>query len=381
MLDLTKINKRNIENKNNNSTIGTVAVISSRSHVSAGVMTQIRVNGCHDIIQVNKFFNDIIDDKELTSSEYLIVDIEDFNDVDAIQQKIKYLFPAATKKIFIGDVDSITFSNEMKRIGAVYLHLDSQITLLGVTLKNFETDVTSVSYTQRISILGCKGGSGTSFVAYQFFRSICGLSHLPVLLVQGHTGTPDLDLISDTALQHDGVISYIDANRGMKIATDEEQWQFDSDEYKNYNIVVFDHNVTTQVRDKLAYIVPGSDFIFIVVTRELSSVRNARLIIDELERTTTTSDNQKKNSKNIIILNENHHSRPNELNKEDIENYLGKKIDIVHPYIKDVKKTDNKSELYFFTAKMLGKNMKGEKSDGNKKGLSLFSIFNKKKNN
>ncbi|HGE6881357.1 hypothetical protein [Citrobacter amalonaticus] len=69
------------------------------------------------------------------------------------------------------------------------------------------------------------------------------------------------------------------------------------------------------------------------------------------------------------------------MNKEDIENYLGKKIDIVHPYIKDVKKTDNKSELYFFTAKMLGKNMKGEKPDGNKKGLSLFSIFNKKKNN
>ena len=69
------------------------------------------------------------------------------------------------------------------------------------------------------------------------------------------------------------------------------------------------------------------------------------------------------------------------MNKEDIENYLGKKIDIVHPYIKDVKKTDNKSELYFFTAKMLGKNMKGENSDGNKKGLSLFSIFNKKKNN
>lgn len=108
-------------------------------------------------LSVNKFFNDIIDDKELTSSEYLIVDIEDFNDVDAIQQKIKYLFPAATKKIFIGDVDSITFSNEMKRIGAVYLHLDSQITLLGVTLKNFETDVTSVSYTQRISIWAAKG--------------------------------------------------------------------------------------------------------------------------------------------------------------------------------------------------------------------------------
>ncbi|MPN41007.1 hypothetical protein SDC9_188547 [bioreactor metagenome] len=109
-------------------------------------------------------------------------------------------------------------------------------------------------------------------------------------------------------------------------------------------------------------------------------MRNARLIIDELERTTTTSDNQKKNSKNIIILNENHHSRPDELTKEDIENYLGKKIDIFHPFIKDVKKTDNKSELYFFTAKMLGKNIKGGALGKKQKGLSLSSIFKKKKN-
>lgn len=164
----------------------------------------------------------------------------------------------------------------------------------------------------------------------------------------------------------------------MKIATDEEQWQFDAPDFQNYNIVIFDHNVTSQVRDKLAYIAPGSDFIFIVVTRELSSVRNARLVIDELERTSTSQDGEKDTSKNIIVLNENHATKPDELTNEDIENYLRKRIDIVNPYTKDLKKDKEKSELYFFAAKMLGKKLKEDKSGKGKKGLSLPRLFRKK---
>ncbi len=34
----------------------------------------------------------------------------------------------------------------------------------------------------------------------------------------------------------------------------------------------------------------------------------------------------------------NHATKPDELTNEDIENYLGKRIDIVNPYTKDLKK-------------------------------------------
>lgn len=94
-------------------------------------------------------------------------------------------------------------------------------------------------------------------------------------------------------------------------------------------MVIFDYNVTTQVRDKLAVIVHGSDFIFVVVTRELSSVRNARLILDELQRNSPTGGHDAHNvSENIIILNDKTPAKSDELSNEDIENYLARKIDI-----------------------------------------------------
>lgn len=325
MLDLTKLNKQTVDTSVSKSSFGKTSIISSRSHVAMGLTTQVRMNGGQDINVVNVFFKDMIDNTEISSSEYVIVDIEDFRDISFIEQKIKFLFPVSTKKIFVGDVDSISFCDEMKRIGATYLHIDSQMMMLGGALKNLSEQTVATSYTQKISVLGCKGGSGTSFIAFRLYKAFGELSHLPVLLVQGHTGTPDLDLLSDASLARDGVITSISDHQGMKIETDEEAWRFESPDFQSYNIVIFDHTITTQIRDKLAYIVPGSDFIFVVVTRELASVRNARLIIDELERSSPVQESAKNISKNIIILNENHQPRQDELSNEDIENYLGKK--------------------------------------------------------
>lgn len=379
MLDLTKINKRSVENKTTISSVGSATIISSRPHIISAISIQIRMNGGQDVNVIAEFFDNIIDNKDMLSSEYIIVDIEDYRDIAGIQQKIKYLFPVTSKKIFVGDVDSISFYDEMKRMGALYLHLDSQMMLLGTAIKKAGEIGSEISYTQKISVLGCKGGCGSTLMAFQLYKAIGELSHLPTLLVQGHTGTPDLDLISDVALQRDGVITHVSPYQAMKIATEEEQWQFDAPDFKNYNVVIFEHNVSTQARDKLAYIVPESDFIFIVVTRELSAVRNARLIIDELERTAPTQDGSKTFSKNIIILNENHLSRPNDLSNEDIENYLGKKIDIYCSYIKDLAKKKTTSELDLFVAKMLGKKSGNEKSHDKNSNILNILRFNKKK--
>lgn len=374
MLDLTKLNKAAAEAAVSKSSFGKTSIISARSHVSSGLSTQVRMNGGQDINIINISFENMIDNAEISSSEYVIIDIADFRDVQVIEQKIKFLFPVSTKKLFVGDVDSIIFCDEMKRIGALYLHIESQLMMLGAALKKTDEQVSAASYTQKLSILGCKGGSGTSCVALWLFKAFGDLSNLPVLLVQGHTSTPDLDLISDATLTRDGVITQINAHQGMKIETDEEAWKFELPDYQSYNIVIFDHNITTQTRDKLAFVIPGSDFIFIVVTRELSSVRNARLIIDELERTSSLQDS----SKSIIILNENHQSKPDELSNEDIENYLGKNIDIVSPYRKDIKKKILQSDLDSFAAKMLGRNNGDSKDVLGRKWFNLSSIFKRK---
>ena len=377
MLDLTKINKKNVESNTGTSGTETIAIITARENIASGLATQIRMSTGMEVTRVNAYFCDITDGKIIPSCNYIVIDLEGFNDISIIEQKMKFLFPITTKKIFVGDTDSIRFCDEMKRIGTVYLHLESQILMVGNALKKVNEVSETSSYTQKISVIGCKGGSGTSLLAWKLFKAFSELSNFPILLVQGHTGTPDLDLIADTSLARDGVITHLNNHQGIKIATEEELWQFDAPDYRNYNIVIFDHNVTTQVRDKLTVIVPGTDFMFIVVTRELASVRNARLIIDEFERISPTPENVKELSKNIIILNENHLARPDELSNEDIENYLGKKIDIIHSYLKDIKQTNKNNAIQNFAVKMLGINDR-DNSGSKKSGLRFLSLFKKK---
>lgn len=378
-MDLTTTTFNKAVTKNVKSDIGKITIVSARHHVVSGITTQLRMIGCSDFTTINSSFNDEFGNDELSLSEYVIIDIENFRDATEIARKVKYLIPITAKKIFIGDVDSISFNDEMKRIGVCYLHLDSQLMQLGSVLRAAGEENEDISKPQIISILGCKGGSGTSLVAWWFFQSIGKLSHLPVLLVQGHTGSADLDLIADVAIQRDGAVTSLNTHQALKIATEEEQWKIDGPEHNNYNIIILDYNVTAQVRDQLNAISPVSDFIFVVVTRELSSVRNARLVLDELSRNSTSVRENDGLSKHIVILNDISPAKNEELTNDDVENYLARKVDIFCSYQKDVKKIDANTDLYSFAAKMLGKNLSFHSKERNKKSIfSAMPFFNKK---
>nr|WP_318384055.1 hypothetical protein [uncultured Enterobacter sp.] len=373
MMDLTSINKKSTVNNTVKLDAGSVAVISHRSHIVSGLTTQVRLNGGFEAKVFHKPFEEMKDDKEISDCDYIIIDIVDNQNVQFLADKIKNTFPVTAKKLFVGDIDSLSFYDEMKRAGMAYLHIESQIMSLGASLANLAAQSESAQ-TQKISILGSKGGCGTSTIAYHLYQSIGKLSTLPILLVQGHTGTADMDLISDVVIRRDGTITQAAAHMGLKIESEEEQWKFNDAAYNAYNIVVFDHSVITQTRDKLVHIIAGSDYIFIVVTRELSSVRNGRTILDELDRGTGGSSNQSeltKKSKHIIILNENHPDKPGELSNEDIENYLGKQLDIVILYSKGIKGEKVYAPLHDFSSQMLGREVANSKKA---KKSSLFDL-------
>lgn len=367
-MDLTILNKKPAASSMSAPGGGHITVLSAREHVINGILTQIRLSGEYEIHTINTLFNDEFDDKKIVPSEYTIIDVEQFCDINKIESWVRCFLPVTTKKIFVGDTDSISFAAGFRVIGATYLHLSTQLMQLGQVL-NSKNDIVEDVHTQIISVLGCKGGSGTSLVAWLLFQAFGRLSNLPVLLIQGDTGTPDLDLISDTALQRDGSLTHIDFRLGMKIATEEEPWFSDEPYLRNYNLVIADHNVTTQIRDRLTRIIPSSDFIFIVVTRELSAVRNAKRILDEIERVSPAQQGSKKNARHVIILNEPHPEKQGELSDEDISSYLGKQIDVFIPFHKNVKLMEKKSPLYKFAATMLGR-----KSTGKEKKKTFNSV-------
>ncbi|MCW2482332.1 pilus assembly protein CpaE, partial [Candidatus Symbiopectobacterium sp. NZEC135] len=90
--------------------------------------------------------------------------------------------------------------------GANYLHIGSQLPQLPDLIRD-PIPAAHNRATMKISILGCKGGAGASTVAHQLFKAAGMLTSIPMLLVQGCSGSRDLDLLLAKALPSDGSIT------------------------------------------------------------------------------------------------------------------------------------------------------------------------------
>lgn len=101
MLDLTKINKKNIESKNDTSSSGSITIITARENIASGLATQIRMNVGIEVTRTDACFYEMTDGKMIPSSNYVIIDLENFNDISIIEQKIKFLLPITTKKYLL----------------------------------------------------------------------------------------------------------------------------------------------------------------------------------------------------------------------------------------------------------------------------------------
>ena len=99
MLDLTKINKKNVESSAGSSGTENIAIITTRENIASGLATQIRMSTGMEVTRVNAYFCDITDGKIIPSCNYIVIDLEGFNDISIIEQKMKFLFPITTKKI------------------------------------------------------------------------------------------------------------------------------------------------------------------------------------------------------------------------------------------------------------------------------------------
>lgn len=323
------------------------------------------------------------DDSITQNANVIIIDIADTTDVSLITEKMGFIVPMYAKCIFVGDTDSIAFSQEISRRGAVYLHVATQLWELSDVIMSLSSNV---SYTERstvkISVLGCKGGVGTSLISYQLLEAFGELTSVPTLLVQGATGSADLDLIMDKPFaQKDGQIHAISESLSIRIESRDSTLRYDDSQYKLFNIILLDHGVHTLAREKLETIFNGSQTLILVVSHELASLRVAKMILDENKRVNVAGNSVVQRI--LVCLNEFKPNQEKMLTEREIVEYLGKKIDLVVPY--QSKKNNNSKNKQFafaeftqFAAKILGKGIdeKGTVSAPGKK-FNLKSLFSK----
>ncbi|MCW2488703.1 hypothetical protein J5069_22645 [Candidatus Symbiopectobacterium sp. NZEC127] len=331
-----------------------ILIISPSPDVMSDIVSQLLMHHLADVIPHEADFFTMSDNPGASDAIAVIVDINDVDNVELIMQMVALLIPVSAKPILVGNNDSIRFAHALMIAGANYLHIGSQLPQLPDLIRD-PIPAAHNRATMKISILGCKGGAGASTVAHQLFKAAGMLTSIPMLLVQGCSGSRDLDLLLAKALPSDGSIADLTAHQSVKMETCDAAWLYEDTAFNRYNLVFFDHGIHTHVEQQLEQVFMQSHVIVLVISRALASLRVAKNILEEHKRFLLA--NPLKEVRILLCLNESHPKNTDELVNADIEEYLGLDIFSVNAYNVHHNPLSSESALYRLAAHLLGKSL------------------------
>lgn len=322
-----------------------ILVISESPQVGKEVSSYLSMNNMNDHqVTIVNFFT-LQDNGIIGSASSVIVDIANETDVELISKRTTLLIPNIVRVIFIGNNDSISFSQNMKRAGLNYLHRQYELHNIAAILLNVNSS-SSAANLMKISILGCKGGIGTSTIAYSLFQSLTKLSSIPTLMVQGNSGSSDLDLIMEQVLPRDGSIYYVNDHAAVRLETNESSWNYTDASFNRFNLILFEHSLVGSINEHFETIFSNSQTIILVLNRNLTCLRVAKKVIEEHKRSLIVRPVH--GQKLIVCLNENIPSRPDDMKNEDIEQYLQCPLSLIMNYSSKTLKNIEDSPVYKF---------------------------------
>lgn len=353
-----------------------VVLVSRNKKIHVDVKNTLAMHNVSNIVQREVAVNEYLDDQDTKDAGWMILDIEDENDINVINEVTSLIVPYDVYFILIGNTDSIAFSKALEKNGSKYLYIDTQINELpGVILKS-QVQIADKS-TLRISILGCKGGCGTSTISNEVLMALNNFTTAPCLLVQGATGSKDFDLISGNEIDaSDSKVQKIADNRSVKMESVNEVLNYSDPVFNHFNIALFDHNTCAISAENLELVFKNSNTIVLVLGRNFSSFRTAKRVLDEYARFERQKNDAVKR-KIIISINEyNIADNKQKFSNEDITDYLGKEICTILPHFQSRKENDNFSQSALqLSAAILGREKVELKK--NKKIFDLSDIINR----
>ncbi|CNH46141.1 pilus assembly protein CpaE [Yersinia pekkanenii] len=324
---------KDLINKKDNKTKRTISIISNRKWLSEDASEKVRLAGINDLKEINKdiFTMPTINLPDQTIG--VIIDIVHNDDIVKILNLIKSHVPRDCWCILVGDIDSISIAQQFIERGILYLNIQSQLPeLTQHLLKGINIESERKAFF--ISILGCKGGIGTTLLSYHLANTVNHIKQLPTLLLQGNQGSQDLDLVTEKKMvseitEHKKNL-FIMFCRGKKIN------DIDGKTNSNHNFIVFDQPIHNAVKESLTDYIEYSNCIIILLDNSMVSVRVAKEFIDIYDR--FKRDNRQA-TRLLVCLNESRPITREMLDTSDIPSLLGRKIDICIPYMYKTKES------------------------------------------
>lgn len=187
---------KDLINKKDNREKSAVVIISTRKGLKDKISEYVRLA---DIKNIKEIDDDIFSAASILIPDNvkgIIIDINENHDINTILDLMKVHTPRDCWCILVGDIDSISIAQQFIERGILYLHIQSQLAdLTQNLLKGIQIESDRKAFF--ISILGCRGGIGTTLLSYQLAHVITQIKKSPTLLLQGNQGSQDLDLITE----------------------------------------------------------------------------------------------------------------------------------------------------------------------------------------
>ncbi len=351
-----------------------VAVISSSQSVLSEISSVLRMHNIGNVVSKKQLINEFREDETTIDAGWYVVDIENEKDLTTINDIVAMAIPNDALYILMGETDSIAFSTELMKIGARYLYKGTQLGAVAdmiLNAKGKQVDRLSLN----VSILGCKGGCGTTTISSKLFSSIDQFISAPALLIQGGSGSRDLDLISGESLGIsvlESKVQRISSTKAVKIDINAARFDYDNPVYQQYNINIFDHNIARASQEDIESVLNHTTVLVLVVGNNFSSFRTAKKIIDEYKKFEVRTKSRPKRI--IICANEyNVKFRRDKLSDEEAEDFLERKIDIRFPHLNsDKNEKEFNEKVLTLSSLIFAKEMRNEVS---KKGFSSWLKF------
>lgn len=305
-------------------------VLSPQSERCTQLAQLLRLTGFQQVESVDKMLGDIRHVSIPENACGVIVDIAAESDYERLIRLLLAIIPRSVWCCVVGDSDSISLAQSFADQGIHYFHFTLQREALTQAIISKSTPHI-VRNASTISILGCKGGVGNTTLAWQLANRVVQFRQMSTLLIQGIAASQDLDLIADKKLLKD-VVTH-SRNLDIMAAAESAMPDLTQEIFRKYNFVLFEQAINTASKETLRQIIEQSACIVLILDRSMISIR----VVNQLTEIIEAMNRARKLSRRLILcLNDSRPVTEDMLNKEDIASLLGRSIDIVIPYKKQL---------------------------------------------
>ncbi|MFM2483647.1 AAA family ATPase [Celerinatantimonas yamalensis] len=323
---------------------------------------------------------EMLDNKDPVISDYVdehnpeivLLELNKSREVAKDAERISHMLPNHSSVIVIGQEDAISTIRNLKALGFYYLFWP----VTKHELIDFVVGVSDNRLRQRgpgqnrkakyIGIYGSKGGVGASLIASEIAYTLSDLKSSTCILVDHNYegGNMDVMLARDdlhkSNLQTGSIAASLDSSAAKALMSDvtdrlsylalngeqrsHEEMRDLTDNMvelvaKDSNFVVEDLSASVDFSRHLDWMTQRYDSLLVVIEPSVSSIREASRTLSAIRKKRVELDHP---LRLLIVLNQRLPEKYNSVTYQEIEKYLGMKVDIVIPFIPEV----NQMKLY-----------------------------------